>query len=106
LDGQSTAVVPVAAWRSAEGLRPAALCRLRPGERLQPALPVRLRAVLHHLQCHRPAGACQRVPDRHGGRCLHPEPPWWRTGPRRGVGWPATDPRRKETTPAPVSRIS
>ena len=39
--------------RSAEGLRPAPLHRLGPGQRLQPALPVCLRAVLHHLRCHR-----------------------------------------------------
>ena len=61
----------VTAGRPAEDVRPAALHRLGPGQRLQPALPVRLRAVLHHVQGQRAVRDQQRVPQRHGDRPVH-----------------------------------
>ncbi len=50
----------VATRRPAQGLRPVAGHGFRPRARLQPAVPVRLRAVLHHVPDHRPVG------DAHG----------------------------------------
>ena len=46
----------VAAGRRAEVLRPAPRHRLRPGTLLQPALSLRIRALLHHLQPHGAVG--------------------------------------------------
>ena len=61
----------VTTGRPAEGVRPAVQHRLRPGQRLQPALPVRVRAVLHHVQGQRAVRDQQRVPQRHGDREVH-----------------------------------
>jgi beta-glucosidase len=63
-DFQTTAPSPL-------GDQPKVLHRLRPGQRVQPALPVRVRAVVHHLRCQRAVGDQQRVPHRHGDRHLH-----------------------------------
>ncbi len=64
----------VPAGRPAQGVRPAAVHRLGPGQRLQPAVPVRVRAVLHHVQGQRAVRDQQRVPQRHGDRHSSPWP--------------------------------
>ena len=61
----------VAARRPAEVLRPVAGHRFRPGTRLQPAVPVRLRPVLHHVPDQRPVGDADRVAPRHRDGDVH-----------------------------------
>src|SRR5829696_2806209 len=61
----------VAAGRPAQVLGPAARHQLRSGVGLQPALPVRLRPVLHDLQDQRAVGDRQRVAAGHRDRDLH-----------------------------------
>ena len=61
----------VAAGRPAQVPRPAARDQLRPGLRLQPALPVRLRPLLHHLPDQRAVGHRQRLAAWHGDRHLY-----------------------------------
>ena len=59
------------AGRPAEVLRPAPGHRIRAGARLQPALPVRVRPVLHHVHDDWPLGDSECFPPRHGDRDVH-----------------------------------
>ena len=61
----------VAAGRPAQVLRPAARHRLRPGPRLQPAVPLRLRPVVHHLPDQQPVGDAERVQEQHRHGHVH-----------------------------------
>ena len=57
--------------RPAEVLRPAAGHRLRTGARLQPAVPIRVRPVLHDLHDDRSLGDAECVEARHSDGDLH-----------------------------------
>ena len=61
----------VAAGRPAEVLRPATGHRIRAGARLQPALPVRVRPVLHDVRDEWPLGDTECFPPRHRDGDVH-----------------------------------
>ncbi len=61
----------VTAGRPAEVLRPATGHRVRARPRLQPALPLRIRALVHHVHHDEPVGHAERVEEGHSERDLH-----------------------------------